>query len=158
MASLTRWTWVWASSSSWWWTEKPDVLQSMGLQGWTWLSDWTELVGGSVSAKQLKGIVVCLPWGRIRTLPQGCTISWLLLPYLCIPSLPWLATVWTCALKLEESHGAWMKSISCNPETGDTERILCPGAPQGPTRFQRTVKDTMTASKSESMYQYITGT
>ena len=22
MASLTRWTWVWASSGSWWWTEK----------------------------------------------------------------------------------------------------------------------------------------
>ena len=51
-----------------------------------------------------------------------------------------------------------MKPISYNPETGDTERILCPGTPQGPTRFQRTVKDTMTASKSESMYQYITGT
>ena len=26
MASPTRWTWVWASSGSWWWTEKPDVL------------------------------------------------------------------------------------------------------------------------------------
>ena len=23
MASLTRWTWVWASSGSWWWTGKP---------------------------------------------------------------------------------------------------------------------------------------
>ena len=30
MASLTQWTWVWASSRSWWWTGKPDVLQSMG--------------------------------------------------------------------------------------------------------------------------------
>ena len=29
MASLTRWTWEWASSWSWWWTGKPDVLQSM---------------------------------------------------------------------------------------------------------------------------------
>ena len=26
MASLTLWTWVWASSGSWWWTGKPDVL------------------------------------------------------------------------------------------------------------------------------------
>ena len=43
MASPTRWTWVWASSGSWWWTGKPGVLQSMGLQSWTWLSDWTEL-------------------------------------------------------------------------------------------------------------------
>ena len=32
MASLTRWTWVWISSRSWWWTGKPDVLQSMGSQ------------------------------------------------------------------------------------------------------------------------------
>ena len=30
MASLTRWTWVWVSSGSWWWTGKPGVLQSMG--------------------------------------------------------------------------------------------------------------------------------
>ena len=32
MASLTLWTWVWASSGSWWWTEKPEVLESMGSQ------------------------------------------------------------------------------------------------------------------------------
>ena len=30
MASLTQWTWFWASSRSWWWTGKPGVLQSMG--------------------------------------------------------------------------------------------------------------------------------
>ena len=32
MASLTWWTWVWASSRSWWWTGKPGVLQSMESQ------------------------------------------------------------------------------------------------------------------------------
>ena len=32
MASLTQWTWVWASSGSWWWTGRPGVLQSMRLQ------------------------------------------------------------------------------------------------------------------------------
>ena len=32
MASLTQWTWVWATSRSWWWTGKAGVLQSMGLQ------------------------------------------------------------------------------------------------------------------------------
>ena len=32
MVSLTRWTWVWASSGRWWRTEKPGVLQFMGLQ------------------------------------------------------------------------------------------------------------------------------
>ena len=43
MASQTLWTWVWASSGSWWWTGKPGVLQSMGSQSQIWLSDWTEL-------------------------------------------------------------------------------------------------------------------
>ena len=43
MASLTWWTWVWATSGSWCWTGNPGVLQSMGLQSWTWLSDWIEL-------------------------------------------------------------------------------------------------------------------
>ena len=44
MASLTRWTWVWVNSRSWWWTGRPGILQSMGLQSWTWLSDWSELI------------------------------------------------------------------------------------------------------------------
>ena len=38
-----QWTWVWASSRRWWRTGKPGVLQSMGLQSQTRLSDWTEL-------------------------------------------------------------------------------------------------------------------
>ena len=44
MAPPTRWTWIWTSSRSWWWMGKPGVLQSMGLQSWTWLSNWTELI------------------------------------------------------------------------------------------------------------------
>ena len=32
MASPIQWAWVWASSGSWWWTGRPGVLQSMGLQ------------------------------------------------------------------------------------------------------------------------------
>ena len=32
MPSPTQWTWAWASSRSWWWTEKPGMLQSMGSQ------------------------------------------------------------------------------------------------------------------------------
>ena len=32
MTSPTQWTWVWASSRSWWWIGRPGVLQSMGLQ------------------------------------------------------------------------------------------------------------------------------
>ena len=45
VASLTRQTWVWVSSGSWWWTGRPGVLQSMGLQrvGHDWVTEWTEL-------------------------------------------------------------------------------------------------------------------
>ena len=41
MASLTKWTWIWVSLGSWWWTGKPGVLQSMGLQrgGHDWATE-----------------------------------------------------------------------------------------------------------------------
>ena len=32
MASLIQWTWIWASSESWWWTGKPNMLQSIRSQ------------------------------------------------------------------------------------------------------------------------------
>ena len=34
---------VWVNFWSWWWTGRPGMLQSMGSQSWTWLSNWTEL-------------------------------------------------------------------------------------------------------------------
>ena len=43
MVSPTRWTLVWASCRSWWWTGRPGALQSMGSQSRTRLRDWTEL-------------------------------------------------------------------------------------------------------------------
>ena len=39
-----RWTWKWANSRRWWRTEKPGMLQSMGLQSRTQLSDWTTTI------------------------------------------------------------------------------------------------------------------
>ena len=46
MASLTRWTWVWVNSRSWWWTGRPGVLRLMGSQrvGHDWVTElnWTE--------------------------------------------------------------------------------------------------------------------
>ena len=41
MASPTRWTWIWASSGSWWWTGKTGVLQSMASQkvGQDWATE-----------------------------------------------------------------------------------------------------------------------
>ena len=42
---LTQWTWVWASSGSWWWTGKAGVLHSMGSQRvrYNWWLNLTEL-------------------------------------------------------------------------------------------------------------------
>ena len=46
MASLTRWTWIWVNSGSWWWTGRPGVLWFMGSQaiGHDWVTElnWTE--------------------------------------------------------------------------------------------------------------------
>ena len=41
MASLTRWTWVWVNSASWWWTARPGMLRFMGLQrvGHNWATE-----------------------------------------------------------------------------------------------------------------------
>ena len=45
MASPTRWTWVWASSRSWWGTGRPGMLQTVHgvTKSQTLLSNWTEL-------------------------------------------------------------------------------------------------------------------
>ena len=47
MVSLTRWTWVWVNSGSYWWTGRPGVLRFMGLQrvGHDWATElnWRNL-------------------------------------------------------------------------------------------------------------------
>ena len=47
MASVTRWTWVWVNSGSWWWTGRPGVLRFTGLQrvrhNWAIELNWTSL-------------------------------------------------------------------------------------------------------------------
>ena len=47
MVSLTRWTWVWVNSGSWWWTRRPGVLQFMGLHrvrhDWATELNWSDV-------------------------------------------------------------------------------------------------------------------
>ena len=38
MTSPNRWMWAWVNSGSWWWTERPGMLQFMGSQSQTQLS------------------------------------------------------------------------------------------------------------------------
>ena len=58
MASLSRWTWVWVNSRSWWWTGRPGVLRFMGSQivGHDWATElnWT--------VKHLPWVTCCAKW------------------------------------------------------------------------------------------------
>ena len=72
MASLTRWTWVWVISGSWWWTGRPGVLQFMGSQ----LSDWTEL--NQCSMCPLSKLTLCLPSLQISSSQHVLFIYWYL--------------------------------------------------------------------------------
>ena len=58
MASMTRWTWVWVNSRSWWWTGRLEVLQFMGLQrvGHDWATElnWAILSYMKVRTSQWK--------------------------------------------------------------------------------------------------------
>ena len=87
MALLTLWTWVWVSFRSWWRTEKPGVLQSMGVAE----SDMTER----------------LNWIELNWFTEGCWIF--ICPLLCVShcphqhgiifSSPWCAQLWARSLK-----------------------------------------------------------
>ena len=59
MASLTRWTWVWVNSGSWWWTGRPGVLRFMGLQRVR--HDWaTDLIWSDLTERHQKSFATCL--------------------------------------------------------------------------------------------------
>ena len=87
MASPSRWTWVWVSSGSWWWTGRPGMLQSMGSQRVG--NDW---------ATELNNVDIFMFEERelIRNLEVlSCSLT-LLLFFL----LPCLFTTWGCVSQL----------------------------------------------------------
>ena len=84
----TGWTWVWASSRSWWWTGKPCALQSMGSLrvGHDWVTElnWLDAVSGNY---------VCFFFGGMwhfsfqllsRTVWQRCALSSCLFNLVCM--------------------------------------------------------------------------
>ena len=76
MASLTRWTWVWVNSGSWWWTGRPGVLRFMGSQrvgrnwatelNWKPLDQITPTVSGSIMTFQTLCICVLIPMASLE--------------------------------------------------------------------------------------------
>ena len=70
MASLTQWTWVWASSGSWWWTGRPGMAAVHGAaKNLSWLSDWTELK--SFSLQYFTVLIITLYTCFIRFHPNN---------------------------------------------------------------------------------------
>ena len=78
MASLTRWTWVWVNSGSWWWTGRPGMLRFMGSQrvrhDWSTKLNWTELNWMTMTLS----IFSCVCWPLVYLLQRNIYWSSLL--------------------------------------------------------------------------------
>ena len=61
MASLTQWTWVWANSGRQWRTEKPGMLQSLGLQRvrHDWMNNSNNPEKFNISGSE-EGVKICI--------------------------------------------------------------------------------------------------
>ena len=81
MASVTQWKWVETNSGRWWRTGKPGVLQSMGSQSRTRLSDWTASHSWNKNAQTTE--VAAAPDPH-RTQGRACS-----------PHLSWTELAWT---------------------------------------------------------------
>ena len=115
MASPTQWTWVWASFGSWWWTGKPDLLQSMGHKEWdrTEWPNWKQRRGeglsweGLFSPPLLHWEVTHLALTYLHSVPAS---------HFCInqikPEVPFV-TFFHEKLKLKEEPKHTHKSLLC---------------------------------------------
>ena len=85
MASLTRWTWVWVNSGSWWWTGRPGVLWFMGSQrvGHDWVTELTKsllsMLPNFLVDYGERNRLICL--GEIRALSLK-NASWYIISFL----------------------------------------------------------------------------
>ena len=84
MASPTQWTWVWVNSGSWWWTERPGVLHSMGSQrvghnwatGLNWVSSVGTPEGASRKGAPSKELVKHTFWRQSNTCCHQSKTTW----------------------------------------------------------------------------------
>ena len=94
--SLTRWTWVWVNSGSWWWTGRPGVLRFMGSQrvrhDWVTELNWTELNNEKTEREIKETIPFTIAMKRIKYL--GMLLPVLLLSRFSrvrLYATPWIA-------------------------------------------------------------------
>ena len=97
---------AWLSSDSWWWGNRwfsRNLVLNLKLASSTWRIS-------SCRGTQ-RYIVIYFPSGGTRILLYCSTIvSWLTFLCFCIPSRPWVVTVWTvwiCLLELREYLRSW---------------------------------------------------
>ena len=111
-----RWPKYWSFSFSISPSSEYSGLISFKMDWFDQVVNIVHLLGGFSSAEE--------------TLSQGYTsVSWPLLPFLCIHSLLWLATIWTCPLELWEGHGGW-SLLTTNKKWGHRKAYM-PRSPKG---------------------------
>ena len=72
------WTWVWASSRSWWWTGKPGMLQSIASQrirhNWMTELNWTDGKKSQLkkSGKELNWVAAAAAAKLLQSCPALC--------------------------------------------------------------------------------------
>ena len=110
MASLTRWTWVWVNSGSWWWTGRPGVLRFMGSQSQTRLSNWTEL-----NRRDFMSLPFACPPAVVSTTPLR-SLSW---------SVTHIAQIARCPLFLGPAPVEALPETVTLPETETQYDLIC---------------------------------
>ena len=82
MASLTQWKWIWASLGRWWRTGEPSVLQFMGSQSRTRLSNQTTTTWRGMSTQGSSLDLFCY----FPTISHPCSGS---TAHTGVPPAPW---------------------------------------------------------------------
>ena len=117
MASLTQWTWVWINSGSWWWTGRPGVLQSTGLQrvrrDWaTELTDWlNDSLFVFIAHSSMSFVLLLSPFYGWEHGDSGFTAK-----------TPWMETPQSAVWE-QESWLAYLPEIKWGPLSPLVERI-----------------------------------
>ena len=145
MALPTWWTWVWASSGSWWWTGKPGVLQSRGSQrvrhDWETEVNWTGLRTTERVLSWLKEDSlpqVLKEFVFLNTEPPVCRWSQVSYSFLfegTVPSFSWVSCLfvvlvfllsYTCKVKVlvTQSYLTLCKPMDCSPPGSSVHEIF----------------------------------
>ena len=116
LASPTWWTWVWASSGSWWWTGKPAMLQTMASQrvrhDWATELNWQNTVGASLVAQTVQDLPAVWEM-RVQSLGWEDVLEKEMATHSSI--LAW---------RIPRARGSWLGYRPCGHRESDTTEWL----------------------------------